>query len=225
MATIIQTDSAIRSPLASTPKIVAMGDVFISDSFNRAGDLQGSSTDSALGGVPTVWGGTNGNNNKTVTDNGGQLVLASTSLFSQCVNAGRPDVSVSFKLVADTAGRAAGQQSMIEFRKAAADTGDTLRLTLGNYSNASGVAQTFAQLYKRVGGAATALLSQFVIVHGNTIRVDIKGSTLTIYTNDVLLMTYPITDNSLLTGTFFGFAGASGNKSFTIKDYMIRSIN
>lgn len=223
MATIIQADSAIRSPLASTPKIIALGDIIISDSFNRAGDLQGSNTDSAQGGVPVVWGGTNGNNNKTVTDNGGQLVLASTTLYSQCVNAGRPDQSVSFRLVGDAGGRAAGQQSMIEFRKAAADTGDTLRITLGTYSTAAGYPQTLAQFYKRVGGVATALGSQFSIRHGALMRVDLKGPSIQLYADEVLLLS--LTDSSVLNGNFFGFAGASGNKSFTIKDYMIRTLN
>ena len=222
MALIITADSAIQNVPANTPVITAIGDVLVSDKFNRAGALLGSSTDSFLGGTTKAWSGTGQAANVTETTNGGRLNLASTSgTFSTCVDVGRSDFVITCK-VSDATQTINGQNSMLEFCKAAADTGDTYRIAMGTYALSGATAQMNNMvLAKRVSGSAATLVTLPTYNQGETIKIEKKGNRIRIYFNDVLKADY--TDSSPLTGTFCGFAGSSSNRLWRVSDYVIRS--
>lgn len=220
MAIVLTTDGAIQSVPANTPIITALGDVLISDKFNRAGVLFGSNTDSFAGGTVAQWAGTGDQNNVnvTLTDSGGLLQLASTNgTFSTCVNAGRADLTASLKfLYAENL--TSGQNSMFELRKTAANTGDTYRISFGNYAAPNVTGVLFS---KRVNNAATALANLPNFTLGTIIKVDLKGGRIRIFYNDTLQLDY--TDPSPLTGNFFGFAGSSNNRKWQVTDFILRS--
>jgi hypothetical protein len=220
MAIVLTTDGAIQSVPANTPIITAIGDVLVSDKFNRAGVLFGSNTDSFYGGTLAAWAGTADTNNANITktESGGMLELGSTNgTFSTCVNAGRADLIASMKfLYAENL--STGQNSMFELRKASASTGDTYRIGFGNYlaPNVTGV--TFS---KRVNNAASIIANLPNFTLGTVIKVDMKGGRTRIYYNDILQLDY--TDPSPLAGTFFGFAGSSLNRKWQVTDFILRS--
>jgi len=218
MATILTMDQAITNVPASTPTIQALGDVIASDKFNRAGPLQGSQTDSFAGGQPLTWGGLQNSGLVTSTTGGGQLQINAAGVSSLTVDAGRPDAIMSMKLVSGNSAQATGQNAMIEFRKAQANTGDTYRLTLGPYNAATGAPLS---LHKRISGGASLVAESFRWMVGDVLKIDIKGNRIRIYRNDMLQN--DVTDNSITTGNFFGFATSSNNKPWIVTDFILRS--
>ena len=218
MTTIITMDQNITTVPANTPVIQAMGDVLFSDKFNRAGQLGGSAGDLFAGGTARTWSGTAQAANATATTNGGQLTIGAAGISSECVDLGRSDATLSFKMVSLPQNVASGQNQMIEFRKAQANTGDTLRITLDQYSTVFGCKMN---LVKRIGGSASTIANGPYIKAGDVLKVDLKGNRIRVYINDLIQM--DITDNSLLTGNFFGFATSSSNRPWVITDYMLRA--
>lgn len=219
MATILTMDQAIQQVPANTPKVVAIGDVITSDRFNRAGALGDSTTDLFLGGTAKVWSGMHQAANVTRATAGGQLSLAAAGVFSTCVDAGRPDATISMKMVSFSTLMQGGQNSMIEFRKAQANTGDTYRITVGPYFTSMTSASLL--LAKRVAGSATTVANLPNIKPGQVLKIDIKGNRIRIYYDEILQA--DVTDNSITAGNFFGFAGSSNNREWVITDYVVRS--
>lgn len=219
MAIILTADSAIQSVPANTPVITAIGDVLVSDKFNRAGALLGSVTDLFAGGTAKTWSGTGQSANVTETTNGGRVNLASTSgTFSTCIDVGRNDFTLSCKMP-EAVGTQNGNNSMLEFCKTAADTGDTYRVTMGTITSVGRMNNMYLQ--KRVGGAASILVYLPEYKFNQVIKIDKKGSRIRVYFDDVLVGDY--TDASPLAGTFCGFAGSSSNRLWRVTDYVIRS--
>lgn len=218
MTTIITMDQNITTVPANTPTIQAIGDVLFSDKFNRAGQLGGSAGDLFAGGTARSWGGTAQAANATAVANGGQLTIGAAGVSSECVDMGRPDVTLSMKLLSGVTSIASGQNAMIEMRKASAATGDTLRLTMNSYNSVVGGR---IDLYKRVGGSATIIANGPGWKVGDVLKIDLKGNRIRIYIND--LLQNDITDNSILTGNFFGFATSSSNRPWIITDYIVRA--
>ena len=217
MTTIITMDQNITNVPANTPTIQAIGDVLFSDKFNRAGQLGGSAGDLFAGGTARTWGGTAQAANATATTNGGQLTIGAAGVSSECVDMGRPDVTVSMKLLAASTTMGSGQNAMIELRKASAATGDTYRFTLSAYFAGTGTQLNF---YKRVGGSAALIANGPNWKIGETLKIDMKGNRIRVYINEILQM--DLTDASLPNGNFFGFATSSNNRPCTITDYVIR---
>ena len=217
MTTIITMDQNITNVPANTPTIQAIGDVLFSDKFNRAGQLGGSAGDLFAGGTARTWGGTAQAANATATTNGGQLTIGAAGVSSECVDMGRPDVTVSMKLLEASTTMGSGQNAMIELRKASANTGDTCRFTLSAYFAGTGTQLNF---YKRVGGSATLIANGPNWKIGETLKIDMKGNRIRVWINEILQM--DLTDASLPNGNFFGFATSSNNRPWTITDYVIR---
>lgn len=217
MAIIISADTAIQSVPANTPTITAIGDVLVSDKFNRDAALLGSVTDLFVGGTAKTWAGTGSAAVVTETTNGGRLRLAfGSGTFSTCIDVGRNEFTLTCKVIEATTFN--GQNSMLEFCKAAADTGDTYRITMGEVSAGNMDNMT---LSKRVNGSASTLAFLPTYKVGQTIKIDRKGARIRVYYDDVLKADY--TDASPLSGTFCGFAGSSSNRLWRVTDYVIRS--
>lgn len=228
MALLISINESILSPKPGTPTITGVtpdpgpdpeppvDPVITSDAFERTGALQSSVTDNYLGGQPKTWGGTNGAANTTAE---GQLTLATQGVFSQCVDAGTTDVELSFRLVQGPV-TVSGFHSMVDLRKETAGTGNVLRMVLHSYDAGTGI--TKAQLCKRVGGTGTLLGEVFDIEDSQVIRISIKGDQFKAYVNGVLKQT--VTDNSVPTGTFFGFSGSSSNRTWKLSEFVLKAI-
>lgn len=200
------------------PKLSAIGDPITSDSFNRGGAagtslaLMSSETNIYKGGAAKTWGGTNASG---VVTQDNQLRIGANAVSSLCVDAGKPDMMVSFKMVQGPASPV-GLHSIFDLRKASAATGDCYRLAF--YSAANG---TFIMRpYKRVSGAGTIIGDEKVVSNGSMIKVNVKGSTIQVYVDDVL--THTITDTSVAAGKFTGFATSSNNQLWIVSDFVVR---
>ena len=226
MAILVTSDQKIQNLPANTPVIRGVGDVITSDRFQRDGALNGSTTDNFAGGAAKVWGGLVDGGNATVTKNvfqvsgfpeKGYADVLPVGAFSLCLDAGRYNATVSFRLLPGSSANVAGNNSMIELRKAAANTGDTYRITLGPYVNNE---YTGCTLSKRVSGSA-AVLSNLPNIPGNAfVKVDMKDGVIKIYYNEILQHTR--TELDFLKGNFFGIAGSSSNKQWRITDFILR---
>lgn len=203
--------------IGSTPPEI---DFITSDSFNRDGELFGSTTDNFQGeGVDLVWGGTVGDNITTQAIDGGQLTLGSTAVFSQCVDGGISDVEVEFTLVKGPASPS-GYNSLVDLRKISAATGSCLRLLLHSYDEETQVCT--AQLAYRIGTTGTLLGETFNISDGQVIRLRAEGSAFSCYVDDSLVQSADVTDVPV--GTFYGFGGSSNNQPWIVSGYSIKTI-
>lgn len=187
--------------------------IITSDSFARTGALFGSATDVYAGGEPRTWGGTAGNN---ITTESGRLTIGSTAVFSQCVDTGTADVDLRFVLIQGPAA-AIGVHSIVDLRKATAATGDCLRLVL--HSHVDGV--TVGQLYRRVGGSATALGSTFLVPDGALVRLVAKGADFRCDVDGGTVS--QVVEEGVMVGTFCGFAGSSGNRPWVVSELSVRA--
>lgn len=191
----------------------------LSDSFNRTGNLFGSDTDSHAGGETKTWGGTSGNNVTTEEVNGGQVVIASTVVFSHCVDAGSPDVEMEFTLVTGP-DAASGYNSIVDLRKASAATGSCVRMIIHSHDEVT--QSSVAQLAYRVGTTGTLLGTTFTIDDGSRVKLRVEGNTFSCFVDEVMVQEADVT--VIPTGNFCGFAGSSGNRPWVVSDLIIRQI-
>lgn len=200
------------------PNLSAFGDPITSDSFNRGGApgtnlaLMSSMTNVYKGGTPKQWGGTNAANIITQDD---QLRIGANAVSSLCVDAGKPDMMVSFRMVQGPASPA-GLNSIFDLRKASAATGDCYRLAFYSAANNTFIMRP----YRRVSGAGVIMGDEKVVNNGSQIKVNLKGSSFKIYVDDVLM--YDLTDTNVPAGNFTGFATSSNNQLWIVSEFVVR---
>lgn len=231
-ATVVTLNSAITSPIPGSPVIRAPGIIIFSDSFARSGLVVGSTSDSYRGGVQRQWAGTAGSMN-TLTQytypglgivfNGGARSNG-TTFISNCVNLGAPDMSISFRVANPPTNPTLGYNTLVDFRKEAADIGSCYRLVF--YTPAGLPTGGFAfRLAKRIGTVGSFITNaDTTAIVGDTIKVELLGSNIKVYVNDVIKI--DVIDTDISTGNFYGFAASStsNTNAITYADYVARTI-
>lgn len=148
------------------------GTVYLSDEFNRTGNVVASASDSARGGAGTVWAGTGG---AALVGNGTQAVIGTPTTFTAGFTEPTPDVGLRMKLDA-------------------LPTGSSLFMNLRRISIGSSALRYVAHvapngvisIQRTVGGSGTTLTggtSAANVVAGDIIEFRVVGITVSFWKN------------------------------------------
>jgi len=184
---------------------------FTSDSFTRAdaATVIGSTTDIVLGGTTKTWLGSTASDGFAIVSNSLRPGATAGGLFVGFALT-QPDQSVSLKLTTlPTAGRV-----FVDARRTSlASSNDYYRLA---------ITSTTCELRKSVAATLTTALASFAVVSGDTLELQVRGATLTVYKNGVAEAS--VTDTSLTAGGHAGIARETASAGFVLDDIVIKTI-
>lgn len=180
------------------------------------GVLVGSQTDSFRGGEVKTWAGTA--NTVVTVANGGYARSPGNAFHSTTVDAGTPDASMTIQLVELPTMTSTAVNATLDFRKAAADSGDCYRLAMRGDGNGAGI----LRLCKRVGSTIYTISTPDIAVKaGDIVRIVIKGNAIRVFVNGKQYQS--VTDTSITAGNFYGFSSATSTtaNAYAVKDLVI----
>lgn len=203
MTAIIRYNGVFSAP-ADTP--TGPLPTITSDTFNRANstDIIGSVSDGALGGLGISWEGYPANAVALVD---GKLVKgAAGGTFSVGLKIPSADVDVTFHM---SAALTSGSGFYVDVRRANVNSGqspDCYRINFGN---------TTLGLSKRVSGATTNFASGITYAPGDVIRLTVRGDTLTLRINNVVV--HQATDSSISLAGYVCLSGTGSAAGFGVE--------
>lgn len=193
---------------------------YMSDGFNRTGNVSGRNLDNSLGGILTSKWGNWGLNNGANCNNGSLNLIQKSKAFTG-FDTTLVDNEITFKVISGPKNTGTDISTAFEFRRSnwnMDQVGYSLAFTGKDTNNNNGL-----QLYSRtsVNGVMTlkALGTPATIKDGQTLKVVTKGNVIQIFADAVLIMN--ITDNSVSVGSYVGFAMYAGNQGMIINELVV----
>lgn len=181
-----------------------------SDSFARTGEIDGTKIDNLLGGnLNQGWV----NSFKSGADaQNGSLNLSVKAGAAISVNTAIADLVSELTIVSGPANTGTAISTSVDFRKPNGGTGqNTLRIVFAGKVDGKNT----IRLAKRVSGVTTTISPQDGFINdGQVLKIYTKGNVIRVYADDVLI--WDLTDDQLLTGTYFGFGTASTNAGMIV---------
>lgn len=212
MTLILRAPQSLTAPLPGNPVLPAR--VAISDGFGGANlpSIIGRVTDSALGGLPSVWEGTE--NAAAIVSNTLRRGANTVDSWFVGVPAVEPDHEVSVVINA----RPTGGSVIMDARRSSpmvAGTPDGYRLSIANTM----------YLQRRSGGSQTVVIESAVlpsVTVGKRYGVRVRGGLVEVTVDGVVVGSY--TDPNPIAGPgWAGFGGANTVASFEFDSFIVRA--